>query len=270
MRKGLVNDYEIYVFGTVYVHAKMQYDKNGRLVKGRISFDNVTYQDVVFEYEKNRIVKETFYEAGTSNVVDIGLTTYNNKGQVIRREDPFYDLYTTFEYDAAGNNVVNELRYLSSNFLVVRIVFDYNKHIKNPATARPGLPSYDWWYINQVTSPFEPTEWDEYQGDGVGGEFMTYDEDPSKTIITPTTQNLAGKRTAFDNIFAAQNYQYWEYENCGGNNESASVIGNSLPKMDQRSRDIAQLRLPLLRGPGLSKQLAERREKLKSMYLKNK
>src|SRR6266571_3093364 len=135
--EGLVDSFKDDFFGNVYVYATMQYDKNGRVVTGGISYDGQIYDHVVFEYDKDKIAKETYYEAGTSNVNDLAINAYNNKGQLIRREDPIYDLYTTFEYDAVGNNTKNELRYLSNNFLVDRRIFHYNKQIKNPETARP-------------------------------------------------------------------------------------------------------------------------------------
>jgi hypothetical protein len=262
---GLVSNFKNHFLGNIYVYANMQYDTKGRLVTGTISYDDVTYYDVVFEYDKDRIVKETVYEHSTSTVVDQTFNTYNQKGQIIRRDDPIYDLYTTFEYDAVGNNLTSELRFIGSNFLVVRNVFNYDMHIKNPSTARPGLPSYNWWYINEVISPFEHTEWDEYWGDGEGGEYLAGDEDPAKTVINPTMQNHALNRLGYDNISGTEHYQYWEYENCGGKNGSVPGAHNPILKMDQRAMDIAKLRMPLIRGPQLQKQLAERRSILQRL-----
>jgi hypothetical protein len=252
--KKVKNDY----FGGVYIYATMQYDSKGRIITGTASYDDITYYDMAFEYENNRIVREITYEPGTSNIIDLATNTYNNKGQIIRREDAIYDLYTEFEYDSEGNNIVSDLKYLSSDYLVVRIVFHYDQHVKSPFTARPGVP-HNWWYINEVTSPLVPTERDEYWGDGAGGEFLAFDEDPAKTVINPTAQNFAGDRLIFDNIFGVENYQYWEYENCGGKNELNSRSSKSIGKMDPRSKDIALLKMPLLRGPVSKQQLAERK-----------
>lgn len=95
--QGLVSDFNEVVFGNVYAHATMQYDKSGRMVKGIYTYDNITYYDVVFEYEKNRIVREIGYEPGTTNITDITINTYNKKGEIIKRDDPVFELYTTFE-----------------------------------------------------------------------------------------------------------------------------------------------------------------------------
>jgi len=263
--EGLVNNIKNDYMGSIYVYATMQYDSKKRFIKGSISYDDITYYPMVFEYENNRIVREITYEPGTTNMIDLVTNTYNNKGQLIRREDAIYDLYTTFTYDAAGNNLISECRFIGSNFLLVRNVFHYDKHIKDAETARPGMSSCNWYFINEVISPFEPTERDEYWGDGEGGEFLAYDEDPAKTVINPTAQNLAGERLSFDNIFGVEKYHYWVYENCGGKYESASVARKSIPKIDQRAMDIAKLRMPLLRGPQLQKQLAERRSILKRL-----
>lgn len=245
----------------------MQYDHKGRLIKGTTSYDDITYYDMVFEYEDNRIVREITYDAGTTNMIDLVTNTYNSKSQLIRREDATYDFYTTFEYDNEGNNTINELRYLSSNELVVRMVSRYKKHIKSPFTARPGI-AQSFWYINDVTSPLVPTERDEYWGDGEGGEFLAFDEDPDKTVINRTIQNLAADRLVFENLSGLEYYQYWEYENCGEKDKYAPAARKSMPYMNQRAIDIAKLRMPLLRGPQLKKQLSER--KLIIQRLKNK
>jgi hypothetical protein len=257
--KGLVDNIKNDFMGSIYVYATMEYDNKDKFIKGTISYDDITYYDMVFEYQNKQIIREVTYEPGTTNMIDLVTNTYNNKGQLVRREDAVYDLYTTFEYDAAGNNTKSDCRFISSDFLLARIVYHFNKHIKDAETARPGLSSCNWWYINEIISPFEPTERDEYWGDGEGGEFLAYDEDPAKTVINPTTQNLAGDRLSFDNIFGVEKYHYWVFENCGGKNESTSSPRKSIPKIDQRTRDIAQMRMPLLRGPQLKKQLEERK-----------
>lgn len=256
--KGLVKEVKLGSLGSFYFYATMQYDRKDRIVTGSASFDGINYYEMSFEYQNDRIIREITYEPGTTNIIEVVTNTYNHKGQMVRREDPVYDFYATFEYDREGNNTISDLRYLSNNYLILRVVNHYKKHIKSPYTARPGI-TQSWWYSNDVTSPLVPTERDEYWGDGEGGEFLAFDEDPAKTIINPTAQNLTANRLTFDNISGNEIYQYWEYENCGRKNESDLAARKSMPDIGQRAMDIAKLRMPLLRGPQLKKQLEERK-----------
>lgn len=105
----------------------------------------------------------------------------------------------------------------------------------------------------------------EYYADIDGVEFLGYDEDPARTIINPTAQHLTGERNSFDNIFADDKYHYRVFENCGGKNEPAFASRKSSSKMNQRSIDMAKLRMPLLRGPQLKAQLEERRSIIKRL-----
>src|SRR6266496_3960443 len=50
--EGLLETFKGDYFGNVYVYAKMEYDKKGRVLTGGISYDGVTYDKVVFEYDK--------------------------------------------------------------------------------------------------------------------------------------------------------------------------------------------------------------------------
>ena len=256
--RGLVNDFRSENFGFLVIHATMQYDSWGRLIKGTISYDDVTVYDFVFEYKHNRIVKETYYEQGTSVVYDQVTNTYNWKGQIIKRDDPPFDYYATFEYDIFGNLTRAEAR-TSNGDLVQREEYKYRKPTRDPATARPGLPFSFWYLIYLESGPFVDWTRDVFIGDGAGGEFIVYDENPDKTVVTSTSKHLAGSRSTFDEIAGIEYYQYWNYENCGDNNTGGSHGNKSMPKTDQRSRDLIQLQMPLLRGRQLKQQLAEKK-----------
>ncbi|MGZ8550130.1 MAG: hypothetical protein ACXWV2_05690 [Chitinophagaceae bacterium] len=256
--RGLVNDLRIENFGFLSIHATMQYDSWDRLSKGTLSYDDVTVYDFVFEYKHNRIVKETYYEQGTSVVYDEVTNTYNWKGQIIKRDDPPFDYYATFEYDIFGNLTKSEAR-TSGGELVTREEYKYRKSTRDPSTARPGLPYSFWYLIYLEAGPFVDWTRDVFIGDGAGGEFKVYDENPEKTVITRTAKNLASSRLTFDEIAGIEYHQYWEYENCGGKNAGGSPGHKSMPKTDQRSQDVARLKMPLLTGRQLRPQLAEKK-----------
>jgi hypothetical protein len=255
--EGLVSDFRLDLFGEFYLHTTMEYDEHGRMVKGGATFDNVNYYDIVFEYESNRIITETWYEAGTSNIVDIVTNAYNNKGQIVKRDNPPYDWYAAFEYDNVGNVIKNEWRFDNGDF-IFRNEFSYGMPIKDPSTARAGM-QHNWWVLLEIPGPNAPLEQDQIVDDGAGGEFRIYDEDPAKTVITPTAQNLEGSKLSWDDAFGGEYYQYWEYENCGGKSDPASPVRKSMGIIDQRTRDIVLLKMPLLCGPLLKQQLAERK-----------
>ncbi len=150
------------------------------------------------------------------------------------------------------------MSYYNGDF-IFRNEFSYGNPVKDPSTARPGLPMYNWWFINEIPGPNAPLEQDQYVSDGAGGEFKIYDEDPAKTITTAATQHLEGSRFSYDNTFNIEYFQYWDYENCGGKNDMAKAAHKSVPKIDQRSKDIRYLRMPILMGSKGKQQLTERK-----------
>ena len=81
--KGLLSSIKHDYLGSIYVYATMQYDSKGRASTATVSFDDITYYPMAFEYENNRIAREITYEPGTTNVIDLLTNTYNNKGQLI-------------------------------------------------------------------------------------------------------------------------------------------------------------------------------------------
>lgn len=256
--KGLVKDLKIESFGFLLNHITMQYDHWNRLIKGTLSYDDITVYDFVFEYKHNRIVKETYYEQGTSIVYDFVINTYNWKGQIIKRDDPPFDYFATFEYDILGNLTKSEAR-TSSGELAFREEYSYRKPIRLAASARPGIP-FSFWYLTTIESgPLVDWSRDVFVGDGVGGEFKVYDENPNKTSVTSTSRHFVNTKSTFDEANAIEYYQYWEYENCGGGHGGGPHANKSMPKTDQRTRDLIQLHMPLLRGRQLKQQLAEKR-----------
>ncbi|CAN5793155.1 hypothetical protein BH10BAC3_BH10BAC3_23710 [soil metagenome] len=256
---GLVSDCQVDLLGSIFIHATMQYDSKGMLRTGTLSYDNITFYDVEFQYENNRIVKEVVYEQGTSIIADYSVNTYNQKGQIIKRASPPFNLYSNFKYDAVGNVINDDVYFIDNDIFVFGIAWQYTKPIKEPKNARPGMPPYSWWWLDELTSPFLPSDRDEFQGDYVGGSFPVFDEDISQTIITPAAQNLPSDRLSFDNISGSEFYNYWEYENCGGKNGLNQPARKQLSKMDQRTKDLALLRMPLLRGSKVKQQLEERK-----------
>ncbi len=257
--EGLVSDCQVNLLGSLFMHATMQYDNKGKLITGTLSYDNITVYDVVFEYENDRIVKEVIYEPGTSIIADYTVSTYNQKGQIVKRESPPFNLYATFTYDAVGNVITDDVYLIDNDHFYFGIAFQYNMPFKEPKSARPGMPPFSWWWLDELTSPFLPNGRDEFAGDDFGERFQIYDEDPSLTVINSAAQNLAADRLSIDNFFGGQFYSSWLYENCGGKNTLNKPASTPAINLDQHTKDKIFLKMPLLKGPGLKKQLAERK-----------
>jgi hypothetical protein len=254
-----MSDYYSNEFGELLWKSTTWYDSKGNQSAGSFSYADGTTYDIVFEYENGRVVKETWYETGTNVVVDYMVNTYNQKGQIIKRDDPPYEIYTLYGYDTQGNVLYSDIR-SSDGTPDARWEYTYDKPIKNPSKAIPGLNNYAWWYVNDMFSPTKFWSASLFVNDGAGNYVKLFGEDPSKTQVAVGAQNYATNQFTYDDVTGdLSNEQYWEFENCGGRNVSPARSKQIVTQMDQRSKDVLLLHKPLLAGPNLRKQLADRR-----------
>lgn len=91
--KGLADEFHLSKPDLYSYSAMMEYNEKNLMSKAR-AYVGADYYDLVFTYDNDKLVKETWYFPGTMDVYDNYVNTYNDKGQLIKRDDPPYEVYT--------------------------------------------------------------------------------------------------------------------------------------------------------------------------------
>ena len=136
---GLADEMHLSKPGEFSYRATMSYGSRNEITNARFYYDAATFYDIVFEYEKDKIITETWYEPGTNIAVDGYINSYNARGQLVKRDEPLYEVYCLFHYDAANNPVKIEFFDYGNN-LVYGVGFSYSRPVKNPFRSVTGLP----------------------------------------------------------------------------------------------------------------------------------
>jgi hypothetical protein len=245
-KNGLVDEWLTF-YGSVY---KMEYDSKRKLTIARLYEGPTLLNEIHFIYNKNKVVKEVWYDVNTQQVIDEVNITYNQKGEMIRNESTAFDYYVTYTYTIQGD--LKSWFFFVGGLPAQKAEYTFLSEFKNPLIARPGIEySFAWgnsafgtgkgWYSSEKVTL--------YDAEG-SNPFVYYDHDPLQTIWQPGSQNYPIKATYFDRLSDAHNItNSFEYENCPGSNNDAkreslrqkNGISNSIaPALNFRS---------LIRGP---------------------
>ena len=132
-RQGLADEWDISDFGIF----KQEYNSKGRLTKSRLYIEGSLVYTIHFFYEKDKVVKEIWYEGNSSVIYDEVFYTFNHKGQNIRMESFLGDYYTVNTFDQAGNVLTWDF-YIGGNLTYSnRNIFGHRLKFKNPARLSP-------------------------------------------------------------------------------------------------------------------------------------
>ncbi len=100
--RGLVDRWNVsYLNG----YLKMEYNKEGRLVKSRYYSGGALVNTIVFFYENNRVVKETWYAGDTKQKEDKIFYSYNKNGMVWKSRSFIGDYGSIYKYTPDGGSV---------------------------------------------------------------------------------------------------------------------------------------------------------------------
>lgn len=242
--QGLVATYSVDLYGLL---ATNHYDDKGRLISGSISASYGNF-DVFFEYSNNHISREIWYIAGTDVVDDTVQNIYNVKGQLIKRVSTNYGLIINLAYDENGNNIFNEALD-SEGGLVQRAFFTFGKAIKNPETTLPGLPDYNYIYLNNPINKWRHTSSTLYFPDADGNPELVYAQDPSLSTLVAGDQNYAASQVFYDATNDLMIHSSWTMENCGGK----APVNSGKPAVSQAAGSKRPLQLSDRLSPLLKK-----------------
>src|SRR5215210_4180114 len=76
--------------------ATMEYNDRKILSRAKFFESETTYFDIAFEYSNGKIVKETWYKGGTNSVARVFTNIYDERGFMVRRDDPDEGYYVIF------------------------------------------------------------------------------------------------------------------------------------------------------------------------------
>jgi hypothetical protein len=210
--KGLADEYHVSKPDQFNFSATMEYDNRNLMTKAIFTYGDGVFYDIVFTYDKNRIVTETWYTQDTKEIVDGYVNTYNKKGQLVKRDEPVYEIYCLFKYDAIGNVVSGELFFKDGTFWY-GTEYAYSGPIKNPFASVAGLPS-SVFYTDDCTTPNRFTGLKSYHNDEFGNRVVAFNWESAETEIKTGPENYPVYQNSRDLISDTWTDQIWRYENC--------------------------------------------------------
>lgn len=216
-KNGLVDEW-LSSYGSLF---KMEYDDKGKLIISRMYDGETLVSTIHFIYEKNKVVKEIWYDGNTQQVLDEVYNTYNKKGELIRNESINFDLYAINTYTNRGD--LESWQLFIGGLANAKGEYTYSDEFKNPYSAIPGIqysfpyanaafPSGNWWYSSEKITVYDPD----------GNPFVYYNQDPLQTVWQSGPQLYPLQANYVDKISGGAMTNTFEYENCPGDQNTNS------------------------------------------------
>lgn len=237
---GLLDEWRPF-YGGVF---KMLYN-NAKKATGAIYSDGLggSY-DISFIYENNHIVREMWYEGGTTTLADVITHTYNQKGEMIRDESVAADYYVINSYTVNGD--LASWTYYTGGMKFLKGEYTYVPGYKNPYESISGFPfnfgaanaafgSGNWWYASEKVLIFDES----------GNESIIYAQDPGLTTWTLGFQKTISTAVYKDAGTGAFIYNRFTYDNCEPGNVGNSSTFQSGRKLS--GKDLASARYRMSR-----------------------
>jgi len=193
---------------------RVEYDEDGKLAKSLIYLGSDLTYTVYFFYEKNRVVKEVWYNGSTNDIVDEVRYTFDSNGTMLKLESPIGNYYVVYEY--TNDDQLSVISFYLNSIPLYKEDLTYLFNYKNPFNAIPGL-TYAFifgdgvYYTNKLYSTsVSVTYYDEF------GNVMFEDfQDPALTIMKPGPQHYPATASYYNLAFDSYVNFTFTYENCG-------------------------------------------------------
>jgi len=255
-KKGLLDEWKVEGNGGFPFTSRftMEYDHKGRLVKANTYDGDVVLDEAVFVYENGRIVTENWTDPATGDLIAQTNLTYNSRGWIIKKDDPINQFYVNFEYDAMGNNIMNEVVGYDG-FVYVRFINEFKMAVRGAYNAVPGLP-YPFFWSNSVISKRQETAIDVLVPDENGVLIYLFDRSSEKSVLIANKFRLPAFQNHYDFVNDRWDPEVWNYDNCDGKceiplyNQHASngQRGTGANKYGKFSRGIPRMSLRQLKA----------------------
>ena len=242
-RKGLVDQTNIDSYDGYF---KMEYNALGRLIKSRYYSGGELVNTIVFGYQYDRVVKETWYDGNTKIKSDEIFYTYNWRGNLTKAKSIIGDYNSVYKYSPDGNNVVQYDLYFGGIINYTQLLTYLAPHHKNPFLATPGI-SNGFPFINGGISDskwYSTSEKDiAYDGNGMNPE-VVIDQDPARSIVKFNGHNYVTATDYFDNVSQEYSHFKFMYGNCGNDNgDNTNSSKSQLGVPSTRINPLSLLRL---------------------------
>lgn len=263
-QRGLLDTYTLSYYDGFF---KMEYNERGQLVKSKFYSEGVVANTIVFTYQNDKVVKETWYDGETSTVVDETVYSFNRNGKAWKAQDFIQDYVSIYKYTPDGDDIAEWDLYVGGLINYTQQYTFFAPHHKAPDAAVPGL-DYDFTGINGRLSQdkwYSTSEKDiSYDADGTN-PVVLLDQDPFKTIARANEHNNITISDYFDKVTQTYVHFKFDYTNCGsGSRDNVESAFQSLPVYTKKTNLIHFSRL------GSSKSVKDQMKEIRMGYLSNK
>lgn len=214
--KGLVDAYHMSKPDFYDFSGTFEYNSRKLMSKVKFTYGDGVFYDIVLTYDKNKLVRETWYAENTKDTVDYYINTYNKKGQLVRRDDPPYGFYDIFKYDIFGNLTSSELINYDGT-LNFGEEYSYSGPIRNPFISVTGLPVSLIFVNDHIGGPNRFTGLKTYYNDENGNRVVDFNWESSETEIKTGPGNYPVYQNSRDVVSDTWTDQIFRYENCDCN-----------------------------------------------------
>lgn len=213
--QGFVSEWKVDFYDGYPDYYTFQYDHSKRLKSGHVLYSVSGHEyDIKYQYQGSRLVRETWYKTGTTDIADDIVNTYNWRGQIAKRKSMTYNIYADFAYNWQGNNVKTDL-YVDNN-LYLREEFTFNRPNRNPFTSLTGMPLVPFYYDFIFSNWWQTSE--KYTLFDNGTPTVVMDLDPNSVVMNIGQQHYLNSVTNFDLIGQQNTSAVFQFENCPGCN----------------------------------------------------
>ena len=228
------------------------YDHLNHLKQGHAVFNSNGFStDIKYQYQGNKLVKETIYKSGTNTILNTIATTYNAKGQVMRRGSTMHNEYCTFTYNTVGNNT--QVNYFINDALFMKEEFTFLQKNKNPLVTLNGMPFVVFTY-DFIFSPWWETS-DKFTIYDNGVPTVLVDYDPNSAIMQLNHHKYLTSVRNFDRASQQNTIATFQFENCGEtDDDNQNTVSQNKVSVPQKSRAaiIAKFKTTMLSGQSVN------------------
>ncbi len=189
----------------------LKYDNCGRLIKAFDHYNNTIYT-YLFYYRGNRLIKQTWSNNITPDGGEI-VNTYDDRGNIVRRDDKVNDIHTIIEHDHLGNS--HHFDFYVGKMLYITGDFTFRIPNKNPLLTVSGVDVGFFYYNYGYWDKWWETS-DKYVVYDNGTPTVLVDFAPSKTVMNFGVQHYLSSVDYFDRISKSTITNILSYQNCPG------------------------------------------------------
>ncbi|MES2890906.1 MAG: hypothetical protein V4725_02815 [Bacteroidota bacterium] len=201
----------------------MEYDQKNKIKSSKVYEGDVLLYTIVFEYKKDKVVKEVWYLGNTSTVDDEVFIQYTNQGSITSSESFIYGYRA--EYTYTDNGSIESWLILDGGLPALRADYKYTGNFRNPYLGIVG-PDHAFWFTNSAFGRGIGQEW--YSSEKIttydpsGNPVVLYDLDPTKTSWVAADKHFPAMVNYSPMKGSSVFYTGFTYENCNGPQAASS------------------------------------------------